>query len=108
MLRRSNSLTFLQTSAALVGATYLDQVVSQDPSQSFVTLMLIELGLPTELDPSGLCSVPAFTGAGQDQMPFKLSQTTERGDHQLAVGRGRIGPRITQRFKPCPALCGSR
>ena len=32
-------------------------------------------------------------------MPFKLSQSPEYRNHQLAVGRGRIGPRIAERLE---------
>jgi len=46
------------------------------PGQSFVTLMLVQLRLLTELDPIGLCTLPALISPRQDQVTLELSQAT--------------------------------
>ena len=47
------------------------------PGQSFVTLMLVQLRLLTELDPIGLCTLPALIRPRQDQVTLELSQATQ-------------------------------
>ena len=62
--------------------------------------MFGELAPAAELDPVGHCTLPAFIGPRQDQMPLKLSQAAKHRNHQLAVGRCSVGPRIAQRSEP--------
>ena len=47
------------------------------PGQSFVTLMLVQLRPPTELDPIGLCTLPALIRPRQDQVTLELSRITQ-------------------------------
>jgi len=63
------------------------------PGQSFVTLMFGELELPSELYPVGPCTLPAFIGPRQDQMPLKLRQPAQHRNHQLAVGPSLCRPK---------------
>jgi hypothetical protein len=66
------------------------------PSQRLTDLELAQLELAPEPNGSGLCSPAPFAGPGFDQMPFESGEASEDGDHQLAVRRGGVAPRISR------------
>jgi hypothetical protein len=51
--------------------------------------------LPTRLRP-----LPAFAGAGADQLALELRQSAEHGQHQTPVRGRRVGPRVGEGSKP--------
>ena len=60
--------------ADVVGSGYFGQRLPVAfPVQSFVPLVLSQLGLSAELDPPAFCPLPTFVSAGHDQVTLKLS-----------------------------------
>jgi hypothetical protein len=55
-------------------------------------------GSPQAL-PSRLRPIPAFAGAGADQLALELGESAENGQHQTPVCR-RVGPRVAERAEP--------
>ena len=78
-------------------ADFREGLASLLPRQGFEDLVAAELELPTQTYPPGLSPLPAFVGPGLDQLPLKLSEATEDGQHQPAVRGCRVGPSISQR-----------
>ena len=70
-----------------------------NPRQSFDLLMFSELGLPSKSYTPCLRTNPALFGSAQDQMAFELGQPSKHSQHQPAVRRRGIRPRITQRLE---------
>jgi hypothetical protein len=46
-----------------------------------------------------LRTCPAVTGADEDQLALELGEPAENREHQSAVRRRGVGPRIVQRLK---------
>jgi len=55
-------------------------------------------------DAASLGPLSAFTGSRQYQMALKLSETAQHRQHQSAMSRGRIAPRITKGLECCTSL----
>ena len=66
------------------------------PRQGFSLLMLRQCRLPAELHASNLRWHPAFGSPRQDQVPLKLGEAAADREHQLAMWRGAVCPRIAQ------------
>ena len=84
------------------------RLASFTPGQGLHSLMLGKLELAPEPHSPRLRSFAPLVGPSQDQMTLKLSQSPKDRNHQLAVWRGRIGPRIAERLEPRTTITDSR
>ena len=67
------------------------------PSRQRLTpLMRIERRRPSHVDALGLRALSPFACSGADQLPLKLRQPAEHGQHQPPVRRGGMGPGIRE------------
>jgi hypothetical protein len=66
----------------------------------------VSLGLRPSLTPFATARA-AFSGARADQLALKLGEAPEYGEHQAAVRRGGVGPRVAKRSKS-GTLAGDR
>ena len=67
-----------------------------DPRQGFHLLMLGELRLAAELHSPSFSPDATFIGPTKYEMALELCQSAQDRDHQLAVGRSRVRPGITE------------
>src|ERR1700722_7707582 len=68
-----------------------------DPVNRLPPLVRTELLRSHEAHASFLGPLSAFAGAGADQRPLKLGEPAEDGEHELAVRRRGVGPRVLDR-----------
>ncbi len=66
------------------------------PLQGLALLVGSELRLAAHLHAAGLGEPAALAGARADQLPLKLGQAAQDGQHQAAVGSGGVGPGVAQ------------
>ncbi len=70
------------------------------PLQGLALLMGGEFRLAAHLHAAGLGEPAALAGARTDQLPLKLGQAAQNGQHQPAVGCGGVGPGIAKGPEP--------
>jgi len=65
-------------------------------SKGFLPLMGAELGRPAEAHAARLRSLAALSGTSPDQVALELCQAAQDREHQPAVRRRGVGPRVHQ------------
>jgi hypothetical protein len=86
-----------QSSPAVCSTDLSQSLSSRSSSDGLSDLELAELGLPTEPNSPGLCSLTSFISSSSNEMPLKLCQPSKHSNHKLAMWRCGIGPSISER-----------